>query len=297
MPAIEQKIRLRIHHCGTLVHSPVKWYLDGDVTELNWAWDVYYISYIELKKLIHELGYTGLKCIWYVNPRFSFAKGLTTIENDRDVQIFAKDVEGFYLGDVYVEHGIGIPVVVDEEELGKDWNLAENVAEDDPNVEVENMNEGVTNVEVQNVVEGDPNVEVDNMDEGKNVVEGSTNVEGENMQEGDNNVEADSDDVDFVGDSDDDSIELDWTIILPTDTSEVPTEHVVDEDSDQLYTPPASEDEQEYEHFQNFQSSETLNFKLGLAFNKKDVIKDAIKEYAMVNKKMYTSKRMVEKGW
>ncbi|XP_058755282.1 uncharacterized protein LOC131628458 [Vicia villosa] len=289
--------------------SPVKWYLDRDVTELNWAWDDY-ISYIELEKLIHEVGYTSLKGIWYVNPRFSFSRGLTPIENDRDVLRFDKYVEGFDLVDVYVEHAIDIPVIVDEEELGNDGNLAENVAEGGPNVEVENMDEGVTSVEVENVAEGHPNVEVENMDEGvtnveaenvaegnpnvevdnmdegvtnvdgENVVEGPTNVEGENMQEGDNN-----DDVDFVGDSDDDSIEVDWTTVLPTDTSEVPTKHVADEDSDQLYTPPNIEDEQEYEHFPNFQSSGTLNFKLDLVFNNKDVIKDAVKEYAMVNNK------------
>ncbi|XP_058722129.1 spore wall protein 2-like [Vicia villosa] len=247
----------------------VKWCLDGDVTKLNWEWDVDYISYIELEKLIHEVGHTSLKCIWYVNPRFSFARGLTAIENDRDILRFAKDVEGFDVMDVNVEHDVDIPDIVYEEELGKDGNLAKNVAEGDPTVEVDNMDKGVTNVEAENVAEGDPtvevdnmaegdptvevynmtedvtNVEVDNMTEGDNNVEGENVGEGENMTKGDNNVdgenmvegenmiegddnvegknvvEGDSDDGDFVGDSNDDSIDLDWTIVLPTNTSAI----------------------------------------------------------------------------
>lgn len=205
--------------------------------------------------------------------------GLTPIENDRDVLRFVKDVEGIDSVDIYVEHAIDISDIVYEEELGKYGNFAENVAKGDPNVEVDNMDEGVTNVKAENVAEGLTTVE------GENMADGDNNVEGEDMDEGGTNVEGDSDDVDFTGDSDDDSIQPDCTTVLHTVTSEVRTENVMDEDLDQLYTPPVNEDEQEYEHFPNLQISETLNFKLGFVFNNKDVIKDVIKEYEIVNNK------------
>ena len=132
-----ENYKLRIHHRGTLVHTFVKWYLDGDVTELSWAWDVDYMSYIKLEKLIHLVGYTSMKCIWYVNPRYSFARGFTAIENDKDVLKFAKDVEGFELVDVYVEHDVDVPDIVDEAELGQDGPICDN-----DGVEVDNVAAG-----------------------------------------------------------------------------------------------------------------------------------------------------------
>lgn len=66
-------------------------------------------------------------------------------------------------------------------------------------------------------------------------------------------------------------------------------------DSDKLYTPPASEDEQEYEHFPNFKNGETIKFQLGMVFNNKDLIWDAIKEYAMDSKKNVFLKKNDEK--
>lgn len=51
-----QTIWLRIHHRGTFVHTLVKWYLDGEVTEMTWGWDIDYMSYIELEKLIKSVG-------------------------------------------------------------------------------------------------------------------------------------------------------------------------------------------------------------------------------------------------
>ncbi|XP_058783131.1 uncharacterized protein LOC131657786 [Vicia villosa] len=181
--------------------------------------------------------------------------------------------------------------------------------EDVTNVNIDNVAEGENMNEADNVVKGENNGEgednaegLDNAEgmdnaEGENNVKGKDNAEGEYMNEADNNIDdGTDDDSDFVADSDEESLDLDWTIVLPIDTSAMPTENVVDEDSDQLYTPPGSEYEEEYEHFPNFQSSEIKKFKLGLVFNNKDVIKDDIKEDAMVNNKnVYFKKNDVKR--
>lgn len=39
-PTKSHNVRLRIHHSGELVHTSIKWYVDGEASELNWKWDV-----------------------------------------------------------------------------------------------------------------------------------------------------------------------------------------------------------------------------------------------------------------
>ncbi|KAI5422674.1 hypothetical protein KIW84_045922 [Lathyrus oleraceus] len=56
-----------------------------------------------------------MKCIWYCNPRFSFARELTSIKNDVDVLKFVEDVKGYDLVDVYVEHCVDTLDIVDGE--------------------------------------------------------------------------------------------------------------------------------------------------------------------------------------
>ena len=111
------KIKLRIHHRGKLVETPVKWYVNGEVTEMNWSWDVDYMSYMELEDMIKSEGYVNIKCLWYWNPAYSFSRGLRPLNNDQDVLQFSKDVVGYDVIDVYVEHSVGIPEIIDDSEL------------------------------------------------------------------------------------------------------------------------------------------------------------------------------------
>ncbi|KAI5433592.1 hypothetical protein KIW84_020759 [Lathyrus oleraceus] len=134
-PAKTNKIRLRIHHREKLVETPVKWYVNGEVTEMNWSWDVDYMPYMELEDMIKSEGYVNIKCLWYWNLRYSFSRGLRPLNNDQDILQFSKDVVGYDVIDVYVEHGIDEDYVVSDgsfknnefqfseesEESGIDW--------------------------------------------------------------------------------------------------------------------------------------------------------------------------------
>ncbi|CAL5194027.1 unnamed protein product [Lathyrus oleraceus] len=129
-PAMSNKIRLRIHHRGKLVETPVKWYVNGEVTEMNWSWDVDYIFYMELEDMIKSDGYVNIKCLWYWNPAYSFSSGLRPLNNDQDVLQFSKDVVGYDVIDVYVEHSVEIPEIINDNELDAELDV-ELDAEDD----------------------------------------------------------------------------------------------------------------------------------------------------------------------
>ncbi|XP_058733914.1 uncharacterized protein LOC131605589 [Vicia villosa] len=99
----------------------------------------------------------------------------------------------------------------------------------------------------------------------------------------------------------DDIVDFDWTTVLP---SEILFDKVnnsdADDDSDVLLTPPASEDDEEHQKFPAYKSGEVFKFQLGMMFNNKDMVRDALKEYAMkMNKnvalKKNDGKRMVVK--
>ncbi|CAL5192488.1 unnamed protein product [Lathyrus oleraceus] len=113
-PAMSNKIRLRIHHKGKLVETPVKWYVNGKVTEMNWSWNADYMSYMELEDMIKSEGYVNIKCLWYWNPTYKFFRGLRSLNNDQDVLQFSKDVVSYDVIDVYVEHCVGIPEIIDD---------------------------------------------------------------------------------------------------------------------------------------------------------------------------------------
>lgn len=68
--------------------------------EISWNWDVDYMIYMQLETLIKNEGYKNMKCIWYCNPRFTFARGLRPLSCDVDVLKFVEDVNGYELVDV-----------------------------------------------------------------------------------------------------------------------------------------------------------------------------------------------------
>lgn len=62
---MSNKIRLRIHHRGKLVETLVKWYVNGEVTEIKWSWDVDYMCYMDVEDMIKSEGYVNIKFLWY----------------------------------------------------------------------------------------------------------------------------------------------------------------------------------------------------------------------------------------
>ncbi|KAI5428147.1 hypothetical protein KIW84_033232 [Lathyrus oleraceus] len=257
-PSQNHKVKLRIHHKDRLVVEPVKWYVDGYVSEMNWKWDVELMSYMDLKSLIKSEGYKGIRCMWYWNSRFNFSCDLRLLNNDNDALQFAKDVIGFEVMDVYVEHNVEILETVDDSELGTNIdddkvqctgfkNVAEERNDDDhvddgKNVAEEMTSDGHVN-DGKNVAEerrGD-----DHVDDGKNVAE-EMSVDG-NVDDGENvevdaekgvghvdatqNVEVDDEisvDEDYVASDDnvkdnyipfsDDSKETNLTKVFPSET-------------------------------------------------------------------------------
>ncbi|KAI5447598.1 hypothetical protein KIW84_015163 [Lathyrus oleraceus] len=75
------------------------------------------MSYMDLEDMIKSEGYVNIKCLWYWNPAYSFSHGLRPLSNDQDVLQFSKDVVGYDVIDVYVEHIVGILDIIDDSEL------------------------------------------------------------------------------------------------------------------------------------------------------------------------------------
>ncbi|KAI5437452.1 hypothetical protein KIW84_023529 [Lathyrus oleraceus] len=140
----------------------------------------------------------------------------------------------------------------------------------------------------------DEEVKADRVDDDVQV--GSQNVEDE-VQVGSKNVEnevqvgSESVDPDYVGSEDDlDSVsdaeyehideidDMDWTTVLPSyKLVDNVNNYDVDDDSDLLHTPPASDDDGEHERFPAYKSGEVYKFQLGMMFNNKDMVGDALK--------------------
>ncbi|CAK8541677.1 unnamed protein product [Lathyrus sativus] len=156
-PSETQKIRFRVHHRGYFVDTPAKLYVVGLILEMNWKWNVDYLSYFELLELIKKDGYRDIMCIWYWNPRYSFTRGLRKIKGNGDVLRLIRDVDGCEVVDLYVEHSISVPDIVDDAEVGHDiisddddvQCTSEKFVDDE--VEVDNNAEAVDDAEVGEV--------------------------------------------------------------------------------------------------------------------------------------------------
>lgn len=80
--------------------------------------------------------------------------------------------------------------------------------------------------------------------------------------------------------------DMDWNTVLPSDNLVYNVNNSdVDDDSDMLHTPSASDDDEEHERFPAFKSGEVFKFQLGMMFNNKEIVGDALKEYAMEMRK------------
>ncbi|XP_058747097.1 uncharacterized protein LOC131620093 [Vicia villosa] len=286
--ALTQTMRLRIHHKGDLITHPITLYVGETLTEMDWDWDVDYLSYMEVEKMIKDVGYTSIKCLWYCHPRFLFTRGLRPLNNDQDVLRFIEDVKGFKVVDIYVQHDVDIPDIIESDE-GAYMNEATdlNVESEATNVNVEseaaNVNveseDGTTDVngaELNVENEGDDNETDPNYEESAEVDEESDTYDGE------------SEEVDDESEEGDDESVIDWATIFPNaQCGESSSKHVISDeddcDSDELHTPPESDIEDEMPRFPVFK--DTIKFELGMKFKDKLQIRNVVKEYAMEQKK------------
>ncbi|XP_050881569.1 uncharacterized protein LOC127085046 [Lathyrus oleraceus] len=130
---------------------------------------------------------------------------------------------------------------------------------------------------MDNKVELDNEAEVDNKDEVDNEDEVGDDVEVGDDAEVRDDVEVD--------DGEDSEPELDWTTVISSETTKPHDNdfhHDNGEDSNQVQTPPGSEDDEEYERFSSYKVGKGMKFQLGVIFNNKKLVRDSIKEYSMV---------------
>ncbi|KAI5385535.1 hypothetical protein KIW84_072220 [Lathyrus oleraceus] len=182
------------------------------------------------------------------------------LNNDQDVLQFLKDIVGYDVIDVYVEHSVGIPHIIDDSEL----NVEDDVQciglkrNTDPNGVVE---DGVTtdpngggakeeNIDPNGVAENDVSIVPNGVAEEENIDPNDDVTIDPNVIAGEGTTDIDEDYVATEGEASSCQNKKDHAEMV----------HVESEDSDHLYTPPGSDDEDEG-------------------------MKDVVKDYAMENQK------------
>ncbi|CAK8562082.1 unnamed protein product [Lathyrus sativus] len=232
-----------------------------------------------------------------------------------------EDVRGFKVVDLYVEHKveeISIEDVIFEEDNGEGANDEVNVEGANNEVNVEGANDEV-NVEGAN---DEVNVEGANDEVNVEGANDEVNVEGANDEEVsvdgvDEEVNVNVDDVDDESETDpyysmgseddeeeDEDLEdeidvmnlgvdasINWKTVLPNAEKPSKLDDNSDNgsDSDVLQTPPDSDAEGDTTKFPIFR--EPTKLEVRMMFKDKQQIKDAIKEYAMENKKNLVFKK------
>ena len=179
-PIEEQIVRLKIHHGGMFIYKPFTMYINDQIVEEEWGWDVDTMSYIDFTKVINSLGYKSFKCLWYRDPRKALSRWLKLVNCDFDILQLAKDVFGFNVVGVYVDqrvfdksskklndvkgdevlviHGVEAKALVEGEDKAKGQVEEMVESEDEAEGQVEAMVESEDEVEGQ--VEDEVQVEV-----------------------------------------------------------------------------------------------------------------------------------------
>ncbi|KAI5437003.1 hypothetical protein KIW84_023213 [Lathyrus oleraceus] len=186
---MSNKIRLRIHHRGKFVETPVN----------------------------------------------CFSRGLRPLNNDQGVLQFSKDVVGYDVIDVYVEHSVGIPQIIDDRNINPNGVAEDGVTTDpsggvaeeestDPNGVVEDdvstdpncvaKEENIDpNVVAEDDITIDPNgVAEDDVTIDPNVVaeEGTTDIDEDYVAS-----EGSFEDSEYQFSEESEESEMDWTKVLP----------------------------------------------------------------------------------
>ena len=87
-------MRLKIHHGGMFIYNPSTAYVNGEIVEEEWVWDVDTMSYIDLTKVIKSIGYKTFKCLWYRHPKKALWRGLKPLNGDNDFYNWLKMLLG-----------------------------------------------------------------------------------------------------------------------------------------------------------------------------------------------------------
>ncbi|WJX34001.1 hypothetical protein P8452_22155 [Trifolium repens] len=112
-PAETQEIRLRIYHGGLFIDSPCKMYVKGQMDEMNWGVD--FTSYKDVVELVKSLGYRDFKCLYYRHPQLALSRGLRPLNCDDNVLTFIEDIKGYEVVEVYLEHLVDTPILIEED--------------------------------------------------------------------------------------------------------------------------------------------------------------------------------------
>jgi len=84
-PTEEQIVRLKIHHGGMFIYKSSTVYVNSEIVEEEWGWDVDTMSYIDLRKVIKSIGYKAFKCLWYKHPQKALCRGLKQLNCDSNI--------------------------------------------------------------------------------------------------------------------------------------------------------------------------------------------------------------------
>ncbi|XP_040863781.1 uncharacterized protein [Glycine max] len=180
-PTEEQTVRLKIHHGGMFIYNPLTAYVNGEIVEEEWGWDVNTMSYFDLTKVIKSIGYKAFKCLWYKHPKKALWKGLKPLNGDSDILQLAEDVAGFDVVEVYVEDGVIDRCDKKLDDVEGDEVVVIDGVEAEPIVEAEVQVEGEVLVEAEVQVEGEIEVEAEVEVEGQVDVEGQVQVDDEGL--------------------------------------------------------------------------------------------------------------------
>lgn len=110
--------------------------MDGFVDEVEDTFDTDKLCYEDIKKLVLSFGYLKFKSLWYQHPKFSFQGGLKPLNNDADLLELVTDARGCNVVEVFVEHEVDIPEVVD---FCDESPLVEELRDEDDGSDVEEV--------------------------------------------------------------------------------------------------------------------------------------------------------------
>jgi len=286
-------LKIRFHYKGYFICDPDFAYKCGKVHEFGGEWNTDEVNLIDLDKLVREIGVEGEYKLWYVTPGGSLNGGLRLLKTDRDCVRFINEFENEVAADFYVE----TPVT---EGLDSRYDSDVEVVE-----EVKGSEECSSDGEY--IVEGEGGEEEgEGSEEEGEGPEGSEG--GEEKQSGGGSVEGLSD---YDSEYDED---WEWTSVLPDHTlnptapsssglpivvdaaqsSRNPAPTTLSDfeddnaDSEELESPYSSSDDGVGKKKLNkfvLNENEQVSFQVGQVFANAELIKAAVKEYALQSRK------------
>jgi hypothetical protein len=279
-------LKIRFHYKGYFICDPDFAYKCGKVHEFGGEWNTDVVNLKDLDKLVREIGVEGEYKLWYVIPGGSLNGGLRLLKTDRDIVRFINEFQKEVTADFYVE-------TPQTEGLDSRYDSDVEVVE-----EVKGSEDSISDGEYIDEDEGSEGSEE----------EGEGSEGGEEKQSEEGSVEGLSE---YDSEYDED---WEWTSVLPDHTLNptAPSSSVLpvvvaaaessrnpgattlsdfeDEngDSEDLESPYSSSDDGAGKKRVNkfvLKENEQIVFQVGQVFANAELIKDAVKEYALQSKK------------